>query len=56
MMTGRCIIAFVIRHIGRALMYELLSSEQIESLHVGRLHKIPASALATFVERCRRDT
>ena len=41
--------------IGRTLMYELLSSGQIESVHVGRLHKVPAGALAKFVERCRTD-
>ena len=41
--------------IGRTLMYELLGSGQIESLHVGRLHKVPADALALFVDRCRRD-
>jgi len=32
-------------------MYELLTSGQIESLHVGRLHKIPAEALDAFIER-----
>jgi len=39
--------------IGRTLMYELLSSGQIDSVHVGRLHKVPAAALAKFVDRCR---
>jgi excisionase family DNA binding protein len=39
--------------IGRTLMYELLSSGQIESVHVGRLHKVPVDALVGFVERCR---
>jgi excisionase family DNA binding protein len=39
--------------IGRTLMYELLGSGQIESVHVGRLHKVPVAALAKFVERCR---
>ena len=42
--------------IGRTLMYELLSSGQIESVHVGRLHKVPVAALSTFVERCRGGT
>lgn len=42
--------------IGRTLMYELLGSGRIESVHVGRLHKVPADALAKFVERCRSDT
>jgi len=39
--------------IGRTLMYELLGSGQIESVHVGRLHKVPAEALAKFVDHCR---
>ena len=42
--------------IGRTLMYELLTSGQIESVHVGRLHKIPAEALAAFVDRQRTAT
>jgi excisionase family DNA binding protein len=37
--------------IGRTLMYELLGSGQVESVHVGRLHRVPAVALARFVER-----
>ena len=41
--------------IGRTLMYELLGSGQIRSVHVGRLHKVPVDALARFVERCRGD-
>ena len=40
--------------IGRTLMYELLGTGQIESMHVGRLHKVPAKALTAFVERPRR--
>ena len=39
--------------IGRTLMYELLTSGQIESVHVGRLHKVPADALEAFVARQR---
>jgi len=39
--------------IGRTLMYELLTSGQIESLHVGRLHKVPADALEAFIARQR---
>lgn len=31
--------------IGRTLMYELLGSGQIRSVHVGRLRKIPVEAL-----------
>jgi len=39
--------------IGRTLMYELLGSGQIGSMHVGRLHKVPADALTAFIERQR---
>ena len=39
--------------IGRTLMYELLCSGQIESIHVGRLHRIPTEALTDFVDRQR---
>jgi len=39
--------------VGRTLMYELLGSGQIESMHVGRLHKVPAEALTAFVDRQR---
>lgn len=41
--------------IGRTLMYELLGSGQIESVHVGRLRRVPADSLAKFVERCRTN-
>lgn len=37
--------------IGRTLMYELLGSGQIESVHVGRLHKVPVHALDAYIER-----
>ena len=40
--------------IGRTLMYELLGTGQIESMHVGRLHKVPVEALTALVERQRR--
>lgn len=40
--------------IGRTLMYELLGSGQIESVHVGRLHKVPVEALAKYAEIQRR--
>jgi len=39
--------------IGRTLMYELLGSGQIGSVHVGRLHKVPTDALTTFIESRR---
>ena len=41
--------------IGRTLMYELLNSGQIESVHVGRLHKVPVEALARFIAGCHED-
>lgn len=37
--------------IGRTLMYELLAAGQVQSVHVGRLHKIPARALDAYVVR-----
>lgn len=40
--------------IGRSLMYELLASAQVESIHVGRLRRIPADALAAYVDRQRQ--
>jgi excisionase family DNA binding protein len=42
--------------IGRTLMYELLGTGQIESMHIGRLHKVPAEALTAFVRRQRSNT
>jgi excisionase family DNA binding protein len=41
--------------IGRTLMYELLGSGRVESVFVGRLHRVPADALAAFVEKLRAD-
>lgn len=37
--------------IGRTLMYELIARGAIESVHVGRLHKVPARALEVYVAR-----
>jgi len=39
--------------IGRSLLYELLADGQVESIHVGRLRRIPADALATYIDRRR---
>lgn len=39
--------------VGRTRIYELMKSGALESVHVGRLRKIPAEALTDFVERCR---
>ncbi len=41
--------------IGRTLMYELLAAGQIQSVHVGRLHKVPARALDAYVARLTAD-
>lgn len=41
--------------IGRTLMYELLGSGRIESVFVGRLHRVPADALDAFVEELRAE-
>lgn len=37
--------------IGRTFMYQLLSGGEVTSVHVGRLHKVPVSALKEYVER-----
>lgn len=42
--------------IGRTLMYELLGTGQVESVHVGRLHKIPADALDAFIDGQRKQS
>jgi len=39
--------------IARTLMYRLVLSGEIESVHVGRLRRVPVAALAEFVERLR---
>ncbi|GEK19919.1 helix-turn-helix domain-containing protein [Cellulomonas xylanilytica] len=42
--------------IGRTLMYELLGSGQVESVFVGRLHRVPADALMAFVDKLRSES
>ena len=39
--------------ISRSLFYELLAAGDIESIHVGRLRRVPVQALADFVARQR---
>ena len=39
--------------IGRSLLYELLADGEVESIHVGRLRRIPIDALADFIDRQR---
>jgi excisionase family DNA binding protein len=41
--------------VGRSTMYELINGGEIESVHIGRLHRVPADCLSEFVERCRRQ-
>ncbi|WP_159807540.1 helix-turn-helix domain-containing protein [Cellulomonas citrea] len=41
--------------VGRSTMYELIPSGEIESVHIGRLHRVPADCLHEFVARCRRQ-
>ncbi|MHB1475538.1 MAG: helix-turn-helix domain-containing protein [Dermatophilaceae bacterium] len=41
--------------VGRSTVYELIHSGEIESVHIGRLHRVPADCLHEFVERCRRQ-
>lgn len=42
--------------ISRTKLYELLADGQIESIHIGRSHKIPADALRTYLARLRIPT
>jgi len=37
--------------IGRTLMYELVLSGEVRSVHVGRLRKVPVRALESYVDR-----
>jgi len=41
--------------IGRSTVYELLASGALESVHIGRLRRIPVDSLIEFVEQCRRQ-
>ena len=42
--------------IGRSLLYALLAEGQVESIHVGRLRRIPIDALADYIDRQRCNT
>ncbi|WP_162242698.1 excisionase family DNA-binding protein [Cellulomonas sp. Leaf395] len=42
--------------IGRTFMYQLLAAGEVASVHVGRLHKGPVSALTDYVERSSATT
>lgn len=39
--------------IGRTVMYALVSSRAVESVRIGRLRRIPADALVTFLDDLR---
>jgi excisionase family DNA binding protein len=39
--------------VGRSLMYALVNSGAVESIRIGRLHRVPAAALTDFVEELR---
>ncbi len=39
--------------VGRSLMYALVNSGAVESIRIGRLHRVPADALSDFVEELR---
>jgi excisionase family DNA binding protein len=39
--------------IGRTLMYALVKDGEVESVHIGRLRRIPADALPRYLERLR---
>lgn len=36
--------------ISRSLLYELLAADEIESITIGRLRRIPAEALTTYIQ------
>jgi excisionase family DNA binding protein len=38
--------------IGRTSCYRLISSGEIESVHIGKLHRVPVDSLTAFVSRC----
>jgi excisionase family DNA binding protein len=39
--------------IGRTLMYALVKDGDVESVHIGRLRRIPADALPRYLQRLR---
>ncbi len=38
--------------IGRTSCYRLITSGEIESVHIGKLHRVPVDSLVAFVSRC----
>jgi excisionase family DNA binding protein len=41
--------------VGRTKLYELLRTGALESVRIGAVRRIPASALTAYVEQLRRD-
>ena len=41
--------------VGRSTIYLLLAQGAIESVHIGRLRRIPVDCLNEFVAACRRE-
>ena len=41
--------------VGRSQMFELIGRGEVESIKIGRLRKIPADALTSYVERLRAE-
>jgi excisionase family DNA binding protein len=39
--------------VGRTVMYALVSSGAVESVRIGRLRRVPADALVTFLDQLR---
>jgi excisionase family DNA binding protein len=39
--------------VGRTVMYALVSSGAVESIQIGRLRRVPADALVTFLDELR---
>ena len=40
--------------IGRTLMYALITTGEVESVHIGRLRRVPADALERYVSTLRQ--
>jgi excisionase family DNA binding protein len=40
--------------IGRSLMFALIKAGEIESIRIGRLHRIPYDALVSYVDSLRK--
>ena len=43
-------------NVGRTMTYELIMSGELESVTIGRARRVPADAVAAYVERLRSAT